>query len=372
MKKRICVFHFSPLELFPPAMNFLNCLAKAIRDDTKVIVYTTRDNKQKSIFNPVSDIIKIKRIARFTLGLSLPNRIIQYLQYHLISFFGAIGARAQNLVYFETISAFVPFLLFSWRKGTNLYIHYHEYMDAKEYESMWLNKTFHSLEKRIYPRAKWISHTNPRRIELFLSDLGNPPLSNMHVFPNYPPAEWMNVQTYLNHKLPLRAVHIGALGSVQELYIKEVFDWINKQSGKLTLDLYSFNISQEIQSLIEAQDPNLIRWKGPALYNDLPNLLPQYQIGIIMYRARSENTINSASNKLFEYLTCGLDVWYPQEIKGTYSYDSAEYWPKVIRLDFSSLQQYNLFELVSRKEGYQRKLHYSCEEASKPLLSKLL
>jgi hypothetical protein len=353
-------------------MNLLNSLVAAIEDDAKVIVYTTSDSKQKTIFDPASERIKIRRIAKFTLGLSLPNRIIQYLRYHLVSFFSTIGKRPQNLMYFETVSSFVPYLIISSLRGVNLYIHYHEYMTPEEYRGMWLNRIFHLLEKKIYFKAKWISHTNARRIELFLNDLGNPPLVQLHVFPNYPPAKWMKAQPIHNPKMPIRAVHIGALGSIHDLYIKELFDWINTQSGKLTLDLYSFGKSEEIQLLIDAQDSNLIQWKGAALYENLPNLLSQYQVGIIMYRGRIENTIYSASNKLFEYLTCGLDVWYPQEIKGTHAYDSPEYWPKVLRLDFSNLQQYNLPELVNRKEGYHRELRYSCEEASLEIVKDLL
>jgi hypothetical protein len=372
MKNRIYVFHFSPLELFPPAMNFLNCLGDSIDDETEVIIYTTRDSRQKTIYKPASEKIRVQRIARFTLGLSFPNRIIQYLKYHLLSFFRTVGARSKKLIYFETISSFTPYLLCKWNKKASLFIHYHEYMNPEEYKGMWLNEVFHGLEKKIYPRAKWISHTNAKRNELFLNDLGNPPLSNIHVFPNYPPANWIKDQSLKNNQPPVKAVHIGTLGSINGLYIKELLAWINSLSGELTLDLYSFNRSVEIEILLEKQDKRIIQWKGAAKYSDLPNLLQQYQIGIIMYKASSKNTIYCASNKLFEYLTCGLDAWYPLEMKGTYEYDSPEFWPKVIRLDFSNLKQYNLADLVSRKEGYHRDLRYSCEEASRPLLNMLL
>ncbi len=82
----------------------------------------------------------------------------------------------------------------------------------------------------------------------------------------------------------------------------------------------------EIKNLIESEGSALVRWKGPADYGDLPKILQEYQVGLIMYKGADDNTSYSAPNKLFEYLVCGLDVWYPLELKGTYEYDSSS-WP---------------------------------------------
>ena len=371
MRTSIAVFHFSPLELFPPAMNFLGCLEESLPDHFDVIVYTTWPAKSKKIFETKGKKIRIKRLSRFTLGLPLFSRVLQYVQYHLRSFFSAIIIKPSKIIYFETISAFVPYIICKWfYRSTGLFIHYHEYMTPQEYNIMFLNRNFHKLERKIYPRAKWISHTNRMRMQLFLEDLENPLLENTHIFPNFPPAKWKRELPNIQPEFPLRIVHVGSLGSIKKLYIREVISWIRSLHGQLSLDLYSMDLPGEIKDLIESEGSALVRWKGPADYGDLPKILQEYQVGLIMYKGADDNTSYSAPNKLFEYLVCGLDVWYPLELKGTYEYDSSS-WPKTLRLDFRNLAKYDVHTLLDRRQGEQRNIDFTCEHASSELISML-
>jgi hypothetical protein len=52
----------------------------------------------------------------------------------------------------------------------------------------------------------------------------------------------------------------------------------------------------------------------------LPQVLSQYDVGLILYRCRTLNFVYNATNKLFEYLVCGLDVWYPPCMLGLKTY----------------------------------------------------
>jgi len=372
MNKRIAVFHFSPLELYPPVMNFLDCLQEKLSEYDTVRVYTTRPPANMELYIPKGKQVFIKRLAYFTVTLSAASRIVQYLRYYLISLLQCLRFRPSKVFYYETLSSFTPNLLKSLRGNqVELFIHYHEYMTREEYSRMLLNNIFHRFERKIYKRAKWISHNNEFRMQLFLKDLGGPALTNTRIYPNYPPSSWA---TPPKDKItnPLKLICVGAMGSLEKLYIRETFEWVRSKEGAILLDIYSFKVAEEIKSFNEQLGSKYICFKGSVDYKNLPQLLRQYDIGLILYKGLFANTIYSASNKLFEYLVCGLGVWYPGELIGSHEYNSPDYWPKVLPLDFTRLGQYNLDELVERKAGYRRQVNYSCKEASSELINMII
>ncbi len=367
--KKIVVFHFNPLEMYPPVMNFLDCLQEKISENDQVWVYTTRPAMDMELYKPVGKQITIKRIALYTLGLSTGKRMIQYLRYYILSFLQCMRFGPSKVFYYETISSFTPYLLKRWRGSRiDLFIHYHEYMNREEYGQMILNKTFHRLEHKIYDRASWISHCNEYRMQLFLKDLGRPALKNTHIYPNYPPAAWNSPAKDMITR-PIRLVYVGTMGSLDLLYIREIFEFIRGKSGTVTLDIYSFKVADEIKKFSAKEGYNHISWKGSVDNKNLPQILRQYDIGLILYKGISVNNIYNAPNKLFEYLVCGLDVWYPGEMIANHQYNSPDYWPKVLALDFLKLEQYKMDELVEHKPGHQRQIEYSCEQASSELVA---
>jgi len=320
------------------------------------------------LYIPKGKQIFIKRLAHYTVTLPASSRMVQYLRYYLISFLQCLRFRPSKVFYYETISSFTPYLLKRLRgKRIDLFVHYHEYMNSEEYGHMKLNRIFHQLELKIYNKAKWISHINNYRLQLFLKDLVRPELVNTHIFPNYPPASWA-VAPKDSRAQPIKLVYVGTMGSLELLYIRETFRWIRSKSGEVLLDIYSFKVADEIKKFSLQEESSYINLKGSVAYKDLPQILKHYDVGLILYKDLSSNNIYNTPNKLFEYLVCGLDVWYPKELIGSHDYNSPDYWPKVLPLDFSKLEQYNLDALVERKAAYQRNVTYSCEDASKELL----
>ncbi len=111
-----------------------------------------------------------------------------------------------------------------------------------------------------------------------------------------------------------------------------------------------------------------INLKAGVNYNELPEILKQYDIGILLYKGHIPNYVFNAPNKLFEYLACGLDVWYPEVMQGCTKYDSTEAWPKVVSLNFKDLCKYDLEKLVERKKCTSRFINFNCEEEIDDLL----
>ena len=370
---RVVIFHFNPIEKFPPVMNLIRLLETKLPGNVHLVVFTTRATVRTELFQSTNKQVKIKRFGLNTIHMNALLRYFNYLRYFLGSLAYCLFSKPDKFFYYESMSALVPLLLkkFIFKKAP-LFIHYHEYMSALDYKHMYLSGLFHRLEKKLYEGAAWISQTNPERMQLFLQDIGTPDLGNVHVYPNYPLREWGKYKTTAQINLPVRLVYVGSFGSMETIYIKEALEWIKEQQGKITLDIYSFNIPENVTAYVKSLNCAFIQILEAVNYYELPGILKDYDAGLILYKGTSKNFEYNAPNKLFEYLVCGLDVWYPATMKGVWMYDSPVDWPKVVRLDFEKLRQYGIEEFVYRQTGAKRTINFTCEDASKDLVDNLI
>lgn len=370
---RILLFHFNPIEQFPPVMNLLKVFENEMSGSVHITVFTSHPEKGYKYFVPANKNIRIRRIGKMQASDNVVIRYLNYFVYYFGSFISALFLQPDKLFYYETFSALVPLLLKKYFfKKAALFIHYHEYLTVPEYRALQVGNFFHQMEKKIYQQAAWISHTNQHRMDMFSKDINGTGLKNRHIFPNYPPAAWGLENKKTTTHSPLRLVYVGSFGSTETLYATEILDWVKEQQGKLTLDIYSFNLSPDISSYIEELDCSFVRIHGNINYYDLPAVLQNYDVGLILYKGTTKNFEYNAPNKLFEYLVCGLDVWYPDKMKGIWEYDTAAGSRKVLRLNFETLNRYRMEDLVLRKTETETTIAYTCEQASRDLLHELL
>lgn len=369
---RICIFHFNAIEKYPPVTNLIGVLQQQLRPGDRVTIFTTRHIPGEKKFTPNDSRIRVFRLGRNNPFQAAAGRYANYLLYNLGALLLAIFCRPQKLLYFESVSAFAPVQLKKrlFRKA-GLLIHYHEYMTPGEYAANKLSNYLFKSEKEQLHNAAWISHTNKYRMFFFKEDLGEPNLPHCHVFPNFPPAAWYAPpRTTFSH--PLKLVYAGSFGSMDTIYVAEMLSWIKRQEGSVTLDIYSFNISAAVQHYIDQLNCPYVQVKGRVDYYDLPALFKQYDIGLILYKGENDNVVFCASNKLFEYLMCGLDVWYPAEMKGTWDYDLRDQRPRVIRVDFNDPDKYLTPELFQQPANGSRHVDFACETACAPIINQLL
>ena len=277
-----------------------------------------------------------------------------------------------RLLYFETISSYPAYLYKRFiNPGSEVLIHYHEYTSLQEYASgMKLTRYFHKQEKNLYKYATWISHTNEYRMAQFVADMQPVAISNRHILPNYPPQSWYH-KAAEKIEMPVRVVFAGSLG-VDTMYTKEFAKWVMDQNGKVIWDIYSYNISAEAKDFIESLHSDFIFFKQGVNYHELPLILKNYHVGVVLYVGHNANYIYNAPNKLFEYLDCGLDVWFPELMKGTTAYITQRTYPKVIPLNFNHLNQFSTEQAISRA-GYSLKQDlFFCENVLDPLCKKLV
>jgi len=353
-RTKVFIIHFQPLELFPPAMNMIDYLGK--EKNIQLIVVTNK----KSENNPLSEYVPGGHVKIFRPAKQADRslaRYINYFIYYLSAFFLLIGHHPGTVMYFETLSSW-PALMYKKikRKNINLMAHYHEYTEPELYkQGMFLTRWMHGIEMKMYNRFSWISQTNPVRLQMFKRDnhLNEMHETGFHVIPNYPPKSWIKIEPkdYKKNKLK-KLVFVGSLG-YKNMYLQEVLDWLENHRDEFSLDVYSYNIDEKAKAVLEHNVNKNIRYCGGCDYQSLPEILNNYDIGLVIYKPFSQNTINAVSNKVFEYLSCGLDVWFSEDMTHTFKYVRKDIYPKVVPVNFSQLNSFDFTSAISKEN-----LHY--------------
>ncbi|MHA4808315.1 glycosyltransferase family protein [Flavitalea flava] len=351
-------------------MNWINYLASQEDKEMEVLVFTMGTSVVRQ-FVPPSSRVKIIRPAKEEGEVSVFRRYGNYIRFYTVTAAKLATWKPGTVLYYETLSS-LPAILYKkiFNRRSRLLVHYHEYMDPGEYQrGMLLDRILHKWETKIYPECSWVSHTNEQRLAFFKKDNHPVRIGNPRVMPNYPPGKWVIREPKTLEK-PLRLVHVGSL-SLDSMYVKELATWVIAQKGKVVLDIYSLRINIDTKNYLSALNTDLIRFLGGCTYDDLPNVLSRYSVGVVLYKGlnASKNTIYAASNKLFEYHACGLEVWFSQEMLGSHIFTTTATFPKIIPVDFTKLEKFNVDEAIDRKGMVFRSSPYFYEEVFNPLLN---
>lgn len=366
--EKLAIIHFNPVDKYPPAVNLIRQL-----NDTGLFhikIFTNRWEKlNQEWFNGCLN-IELIYISEKSAPANRAFRLFHYIHFLVSVSLALLKYRPAKLLYYETLSS-GPALFYKWIRGSklDLLIHYHEYASLKEYhDGMIWNRILHKWESAFYHKAGWISHTNQQRLDFFVEDHKlDKESSCFHVFPNYPPASWAAQvsESNSNVDLRLRFVYVGAL-SLETMFTGEVAKVIALAPDRVVWDIYSENIDDDVVAFLNSLKASNIFLKGSVPYDQLPRLLPQYDIGLILYKATTYNYKFNAPNKLFEYLNCGLNVLYPYVMKGPEFYQTdIKPWVK----SFDPLN-FDIADLSNgRRIQEEHEAQYTAEVASMPILS---
>lgn len=360
------IIHFLPLENYPPIINLLNTIDNLESGEDITVITTNNSVGLKPIY---CKNIKIKRIGQIYPQPYL--RILHYLKFYIFGLITLLVRRPRKILWYETLSSLPAIIYYylTWEKP-KLFVHYHEYMSPEEIrEGMVLVHWLHKVENKVYPNISWLSHTNELRLELFLNEHKMVKRDISKVLPNFPPQVWNKENPSKEFSQPIKLVYVGSFASFETIYIKEFVRWLEHNQPHFTLDIYSFEIPDEIK--VYCSIPNLF-FKGKLQYDQLPSILPQYDIGLILYKGHIKNYLLNAPNKLFEYLACGLDVWFPKKMIGTHPYTIEQSYPKVIPVDFDSLDHFNWKEAVNHDKLRYAPVQFYAEKALSPLITMLI
>lgn len=366
MSQRLALFHFMPVEGYPPVQNLIHTFS--CQAGLSIQCYTTKGT------HPFETTISHCKIERF--GHSATSnkwqKINLYLSYLLFNFWGLAKIfvfQPHSIIYYETLSAFPALAYKRLFPKTKLLIHYHEYTTSKEYASgsviiRWL----HKMEIRNYSLARNISHTNEQRLSFFCKDNRLTRNDRFIILPNYPPESWsLGADNVKPNTPPYRMVYVGYSLDNENMYADEIFNFIATNSH-FTLDCFLFFVSDEIKSKAEQLSDRIV-FRESIEYSNIPSILKNYHIGLILYKGHIPNYIYNAPNKLFEYTACGLDVWYPEVMVGTSEYNNTATFPKVIAIDFEKLEQFNWEKAINREGLINKSAEYYCEPIYNELLN---
>jgi len=366
----VVIVHFAPLELYPPIQNLMEIIDQ--RDDhyERIILSTKSTNKRLTLINSSNPNTKLFRIGKSNDRFKPLIRYWNYFLFYTSSLLIIIWKRPRLIFYYETVSCWPAYFYKRFiNRKCKLYIHYHEYTSPEEYiNGTLLARIFNRLEKHLYPLANWISHTNKYRVNLFLADIKPITPTNVQVIPNFPPRKWFSSKKEIIEN-PLRIVYVGSL-SIDSMYTKQFVSWVLAQKGSVLFDVYSLYIDQPAADYFLKLDSNFIELKQEVDYKNLPGVLSNYDVGVILYKGHLANYVYNAPNKLFEYLAVGLDVWFPEELKGTQDYVRADRNPKILSVDFKNMEAFDL-HLAIKRNTENANDDFFCEIAFDPLLNKI-
>ena len=309
---RIVILHFQPLEKYPPILNLIRDLE---RDEIEKVSVLSTNTSNNWFTSP----LVLHRWGQ--IGSSKWARYATYIIYNLFALCYLLIKRPTKVVYYETLSCWPVYWYKKIRSNSKVFIHFHEYTSCEEKNS---SSAYYKnlLVKEIYllQKADWVSHTNDDRMRLFRKDYPFLHDKQCHIFPNYPPEDWtLRAQQIRSTRIPseiIKLVYVGALG-MQTTYIQELAEWIQEQHGKYSLDIYTDNIEPEVREFLQNLNSSFIQLKAAIPYFDLPEVLAQYDIGVVLYKGHIPNYVYNVPNKVMEYLLCGLHVWFPKDLKTT-------------------------------------------------------
>ena len=367
--KRLCIVHFHELEKYPPATNFIKYLSKNVDKETRIDVLTTRPANHSLI---EMDGVTIHRFGTWREKMTKWDRALVYAKFNLFSLWFLLRKPAKAILYYETLSAGPAWMLKKiFKSKSQIFIHYHEYISIPEYEhGMVLNRWLHKREKALYPYAEWVSHTNVDRIKLFLRDLNGSKPSSTHTVPNYPPAWWKR-NAKENGKEKIGFVYVGAL-SMDTMHLEKMAQFIMSRQQDCYWDIYSTNVSADAKQYLECLGGANIHFKGGVPYEELPAILSQYDIGLVLYKGHIPNYVYNVPNKLFEYHVCGLDVWFPDTMKSSLEFCTVGTFPRIVAIDFNQLDSIDLNKEVDHTLLRQHQQEFACEKVFEPLAQQMI
>lgn len=368
---KIAYLHVLPLEYYPPARNILILMSR--RSAWQVRAWTSRNRRDLPAWNRGD--MEISRPWNAGLRSLLPFRIAGYIAWHFRAAVQIAAWKPDALIAVEPHSALAAWLYYRIFRGkAALFIHHHEYYSPEDFSApgMRVLQRTRVLERRdLFPRAGWISQTNPERMRLLRA--GNPVISEKvaRILPNFPPAQWVRKALAIPQSPAserLRLVYLGS-ASLEDTFIEEVARWVEARPDRLSLHVVGNNVSNDVWKRLHSMDaPNITTDEEGCDYEALPELLTQFDVGLILYKGNTLNFVHNVPNKAIEYLACGLEVWYPREMEGMRAFHDQFPGEPLREMDFRGLT-----DIPSQAGGGERSgdFPFTCEAATKELFREL-
>ncbi|MEO0794556.1 MAG: hypothetical protein AAFX93_05325 [Verrucomicrobiota bacterium] len=370
MSKKIAYVHALPIEIFPPATNTIRLLGE--HPDFELSVWSSANTNDLQEFDCLGAAI---HRPKYPTSERRFKRAKLYLSWHWQCALALRRFAPDAIISVEPHSAYAVWIYYYLLGGNaRLFIHHHEYNSQAEYDKpgMALLKYGHALESRLlFKRAEWISQTNDNRLRLLREETPELPEEKFDIWPNYPPANWLS---HAKPKLPgdkIRLVYVGS-ASFEDTFIREITEWAAEHEKQVSLTIGGYNVRPDVWEWLETKNfPNVELKKAGWKYDELPRILGQFDVGLILYRGNTPNFVYNAPNKLFEYWACGLEVWYPSVMKQISELSDQQSCPALKKIDFQQLKGVSPSLTNNIPTSPDTIARFTAEAALEPLIARL-
>jgi hypothetical protein len=365
---KLAYVHVLPLEYYPPATNALAHFSR--QAGWEVRAWSSRNMRGVERWSHPAVVVSRPDQARP--NAAIPRRAAGYAAWHVRTATELSRWKPDVILAVEPHSTLAVWLYYSVFRGTApLFIHNHEYYSEDDYRApgMRLLRMTRRLDRdTLLGRAVWVSETNPKRLEML--ERAHPEIRSGagRVLPNYPPEEWIaRGSTTVAHRdgQPTRFIYVGS-ASFEDAFIREAVEWAAAHPEAVSLHVTGDNVASNVWDWIESlAAANVTVERRGVQYDRLPELLAQFDVGLVLYKGNTLNFVHNVPNKAMEYLACGLEVWYPSEMQGMRDFRALHPELRLVERDFRRLPSQVQRVDRQRAAGFP----FTCESALAPLIA---
>ena len=337
---KVAYVHVLPLEYYPPSTNLLALMSA--RQSWNVRAWTTANKRGMPDWK--GDGVEIRRIAHPGPGVPLPLRMPGYLAWHLRTAREIAKWKPDVIMSVEPHSALATWMYFRVFRGrAPLFIHHYEYYAPEDFAAPGmrvLRRTMRLERNHLFPRAAWVSQTNAERLRMLRSWNAGVSDDAAAVLPNYPPAKWVSNARGIPAAAAsarTRLVYVGS-ASFDDAFIGEICLWAAERRDTVSLHLCGNNVAPAVWKWIDSLGAaNITTDPTGVPYDELPALLRQFDVGLVLYKGNTLNFVHNVPNKAIEYLACELEVWYPRQMEAMRSFHWEHPGLRMREMNFSAL-----------------------------------
>lgn len=302
---KLCVVHYLPIEQYPPLQNLMEALGAQERMSSVIFcgsVEALEHHSQVVTENMVAYYSPFTHDGGWRQKCEFAKRVrIESLkrQFDCVLAFG------------DELSGLVCSRITSKVKA----LHLHELPPKLSFRNKYISKTlFFEIVMLHFAirRFRWVSQVTPKRAEIFSRRFH---VQCRNLF-NFPPASFTSINLEKRENRRLRVIYVGSCNpiSVQVSTLKVLC-----RSQKVELSVLPTNT----QGLEQLKNLRGIKVLDRVPYPELPGLLQQFDVGLILYNGHSDNMRFGVPNKLAEYLRCGLHVVYHNALESVTEFVNA-------------------------------------------------
>ena len=305
-KKNVLISIYAPIDAFPPTINLIHQFCVKNYN-----VYAIEVSK-KSFYHSA---LKVFYQNAIWSGDLLPIFIRNYFVFFKLLINMIKIKRMSNckeFIVFDayTLMAYVLLKKFGLiDKNSKVWYHNHDVALSSIFKFGSLGRIAHNLEKRNLKYVDFFTLPSQERSSFFTSK------NTDFVLPNYP-----SIFMYGKYKTNLLPGSINLIfqGRITHGHgIEAIIDMINlglvsTEVSLVLKGIISNDYKEILNSKIYIDKKNRLSFIGYTEYEKLPEITASCQIGVAIFQPKSfmDSTLGTSSNKIYEYVACGLPIIY--------------------------------------------------------------